>query len=49
MDAFNYGTRSSTILEIGGVCRGWHVDEPPCEAPYGDISELVNSVAGAGG
>ena len=35
----NYGTRSSTIVEVGQRWRFRHADGPPCTAEYGDYSE----------
>lgn len=36
-----YGTRSSTILELGAAPRWWHADGPPCTTPYRELEDFA--------
>lgn len=40
----NYGTRSSTVVELGQTWRFLHADGPPCSTPYQDYSASVESM-----
>lgn len=46
----DYGTRSSTVLELGGAAgpRLLHADGPPCTTPYADHSPELRRLLGAG-
>ena len=37
----NYGTRSSTIVQLGPKRRFAHAEGPPCQTEYGEYDELL--------
>jgi uncharacterized protein with NRDE domain len=39
-----YGTRSSTLLRVGGVPSLHHADGPPCTEPYRDLTPLLREL-----
>jgi hypothetical protein len=40
-----YGTRSSTLLSLGGGSGAlWYADGPPCETPYEDLTPLLEGL-----
>lgn len=42
--AWNYGTRSSTLLRLGAAPAAWHAEGSPCENDYTDYSRQVQSL-----
>ena len=48
-DPFNYGTRSSTLVELGdepGSLRFFHASGRPCEVPLVELGDAVERLAG---
>lgn len=44
LPSHDYGTRSSTVLEISAGGRGarwWHADGPPCTTAFADLSDAI--------
>lgn len=40
-----YGTRSSTVLALGGErWRCWHAEGPPCETKYANLTRLYDEI-----
>ncbi len=48
LPVIGYGTRSSTVLRLGGAAAYLHAEGPPCQADFEDFSEAARELLAEG-